>query len=159
MEGRVFNPGYPPLTRHNREYQKRRAIAVGAVRSPSFFCDQIHISDCPGTSVVLQCKCKEHLELEEKNMEIKVGTKVQWSSQSGGCWKTKRGVCLGQIPSRVKPADIFGWLSDLKTSQLHLDPYYPSANDRYLVKVLIKQKKGIKQVYYGPRMSAVKEES
>lgn len=88
-------------------------------------------------------------------MEIKAGDKVQWSSQAGGCWKPKEGVCLGQIPSGVKPADVFPWLSDLKTSQLCLDPYYPSKNNRYLVEVSIQQKKGIKRVYYGPRMSAV----
>lgn len=88
-------------------------------------------------------------------MEIKVGTTVQWSSQSVGCWKEKEGVLLGQIPSGVKPVDIFPWLSDLKTSQLSLDPYYPSKNNRYLVEVSIQQKMGIKKVYYGPRMSAV----
>jgi hypothetical protein len=88
-------------------------------------------------------------------MKIKAGDKIHWSSQSGGCWKEKEGVCLGQIPSGVKPADIFGWLSDLKSSQLCLDPYYPSKNNRYLVEVSIQQKKEIKKVYYGPRMSAV----
>ena len=88
-------------------------------------------------------------------MEIKAGDKVQWSSQARGYWKPKEGVCLGQIPSGVKPVDIFPWLTDLKTSQLSLDPYYSSKNNRCLVEVSIQQKKGIKKVYYGPLMSAV----
>lgn len=147
---------YQPCHYNPRTKGFHGLCSVPAVHCRSYNRDPAEWETRTGKTYRSYCgKCKEHLELEEKNMEIEVGTTVEWSSQAGGCWTTKKGVLLGKIPSEVKPVDIFPWLSELKTSQLSLDPYYPSKNNRYLVEVSIPQKRGIKKVYYGPRMSAV----
>jgi len=65
--------------------------------------------------------------------DIKPGDIVEWTSQSAGTWKTKRGKVLAIVP-RQTHINKFPMFSDIPDSRIKFD-FKPSMNDRAIVEV------------------------
>lgn len=82
-------------------------------------------------------------------------TTVTWQSSSQGSTTEKTGVIVRFIPPFQQPIKLDPWLAELRPSQLKFNPEESSKNERYLVKIIVSNRVGTKDVYYAPRANAL----
>lgn len=79
-------------------------------------------------------------------MAFKIGDKVEWTSQAGGSWSTKRGEVIEVVPPRMEPAIRLKGMG------------YPRDHESYIVRTYeIQRYSGVKKEsrLYWPRVAAL----